>query len=197
MATGVRERARQTLREELAVSLSDLFALRGFDNVTVEEASREVGISRATFFRYFGSKEDAVVVAVERRAIDFGQTLAMLKPVESETVWQILHRTFRQALIRIDNEAEDEKARLRMIHTNPALRLRLAQRRDTHQEALTAALGERGVEPDVARTAVTACLAAVDIAWQQWATKEKPFFIEALDAVFSHLVLAGEVIRPR
>src|SRR4051794_3119838 len=102
MTAGVRERARQALRSEIAESMSNLFAERGFDTVTVEEAARQVGISRATFFRYFGSKEDAVIAAVESSAIDYAAILAALPPLEGESPWQLLHRTFQHAVDKID-----------------------------------------------------------------------------------------------
>ena len=38
----------------------DLFALRGFENVTSDEVADSAGISRRTFFRYFATKADAV-----------------------------------------------------------------------------------------------------------------------------------------
>jgi len=38
----------------------DLFAVRGFENVTSDEVADQAGISRRTFFRYFATKADAV-----------------------------------------------------------------------------------------------------------------------------------------
>jgi mycofactocin system transcriptional regulator len=38
----------------------DLFAARGFDNVTSDEVADAAGISRRTFFRYYPTKADAV-----------------------------------------------------------------------------------------------------------------------------------------
>jgi mycofactocin system transcriptional regulator len=38
----------------------DLFAARGFENVTSDEVADSAGISRRTFFRYFATKADAV-----------------------------------------------------------------------------------------------------------------------------------------
>jgi TetR/AcrR family transcriptional regulator, regulator of mycofactocin system len=38
----------------------DLFARRGFENVTTDEVADAAGISRRTFFRYYATKADAV-----------------------------------------------------------------------------------------------------------------------------------------
>lgn len=192
MSAGVRERARQALRAEIAEATSALFAERGFDAVTVEDAAREVGISRATFFRYFGSKEDAVLATLEGSSFDFGAVLTNLPPVEDECAWQLLHRTFRHALAPIDDSPQQERARLRMIHTTASIRARLADRRLVHEDSLTAALAERISPPEAARTVVIAALAVLDLAWRSWATGDEPCLQKAVDEIFTHLNVAGK-----
>lgn len=57
-----RELARQAVRERVAELAVAVFDQRGFDDVTVEEVAAEVGVSPRTFYRYFPTKEDAVLV---------------------------------------------------------------------------------------------------------------------------------------
>src|SRR6188472_2556747 len=116
MAAGIRERARHALRTEIAQAMSDLFAQRGFDEVTVEEAANEVGISRATFFRYFGSKEDAVLAAIEASSINYAAHLETLPSKDGESPWQLLLRAFQGALSQRDEHSELERSRVRMIN---------------------------------------------------------------------------------
>lgn len=192
MAAGVRERARHALRAEIAEAMINLFAERGFDDITVDEAAREVGISRATFFRYFGSKEDAVLAAIEAASIDYGAIVAALPPVPGESPWQLLHRTFVAALVNVDQDSELERSRLRMINSTPSLRSRLVQRRAAHETSLTPVVAERIGDPDVARSVTVAALAVQDLAWRRWAAGDEPSVTTALDHVFGHLTAAGE-----
>lgn len=194
MTTGVRERARQALRTEIAEAMSDLFAARGFSAVTVEEAAREVGISRATFFRYFGSKEDAVLAALEGSAIDFGAVLADLAPVAGENVWELLRRTFQTAVIPVYEGSARKRSRIRMINTTPSLRARLADRRYAREESLTNALADRIADPEAARPTVVAGLAGLDLALRRWAEGEESSLSGAIDEIFRHLVAADSVL---
>ncbi|MFI7294871.1 TetR/AcrR family transcriptional regulator [Streptomyces sp. NPDC050121] len=41
------------------------FRREGFEKVTVNDLAAAAGVSRSTFLRYFGSKEDAVLSAVD------------------------------------------------------------------------------------------------------------------------------------
>ncbi len=165
----VRERARDTMRAELAEEIYDLFAERGFDEVTVDEASQHAGISRATFFRYFGSKEEVVLVAVQEAGIDLGDAVRRQRAVPGESVWGLLLRAFDRVASESSRPAERVRARIRMIVTHPALRSRLAERRFAQEESLTAALAERIEDPADARPLAVAALAVFDLAWRQWA----------------------------
>ncbi|MGK2867612.1 MAG: TetR family transcriptional regulator [Mycobacterium sp.] len=191
MTAGVRERARLALRTEIAQAMSNLFAQRGFDEVTVEEAASEVGISRATFFRYFGSKEDAVLAAIEASSIDYAAHLETLPPVAAESPWGLMLRAFQGALAHRDEHSEMERSRVRMINTTVSLRTRMAQRRFAHEDALTSVLAARIESPDAARTIVVAALAALDLAWRRWAAGESPTISHSLDYVFAQLTSAN------
>ena len=53
---GSREQ-RRTRIEQVAL---ELFRTRGFDQVTVEDVCAAAGVAPATFYRYFGTKEEVV-----------------------------------------------------------------------------------------------------------------------------------------
>ena len=197
MTAGVRERARLALRTEIAQAISSLFAERGFDEVTVEEAASEVGISRATFFRYFGSKEDAVLAAIEASSIDYAAHLETLPAVDGENPWQLLHRGFTQALSATSERSGLERSRVRMINATVSLRTRLAQRRFAHEDALTAVLAERIADPDAARVIAVAGFAGLDIAWRRWAADDELTIAECLDRVFDQLMSASAMAVQR
>ena len=58
------ERRRAATRQRIAAAAAALVADVGLAGATVERIADEAAISRATFFRYFNSKEDAVAEGV-------------------------------------------------------------------------------------------------------------------------------------
>jgi AcrR family transcriptional regulator len=63
------ERRRDFVRLEIEKAGMDLFALHGYDNVTVQEIADAAGIGRRTFFRHFRSKEELLQAYDTRLAV--------------------------------------------------------------------------------------------------------------------------------
>jgi AcrR family transcriptional regulator len=59
-ATSLAERKRAAMRQRIATAAAQLVAGRGLAGATVDRIADAADIGRATFFRYFHSKEDAV-----------------------------------------------------------------------------------------------------------------------------------------
>ncbi|QEE30369.1 TetR family transcriptional regulator [Terriglobus albidus] len=62
----------EVVRGEIWNAAIDLFFEHGFDNVHVDQIASKAGVSRRTFFRYYGSKEDVMGATVKR----YGEALA-------------------------------------------------------------------------------------------------------------------------
>src|SRR6201995_1081997 len=86
----LRSRTRENVRAQIAEVAFNVFAERGFDAVTATEVAQAAGVSRATFFRYFESKEDAVFVAQEEMGARAAAVLAERPP--GEDAWTALRR---------------------------------------------------------------------------------------------------------
>lgn len=185
MNIGVREITRDVVRSQLAESLCDVFLAHGFDETTVEDAARAVGISRATFFRYFPSKDDAVIAAMH--VSDFADQVRALEPVEGESTWQLLRRVYEPSV----RAAEKDPARLlelvKMISGSNSLRAQLSQRRIDQQGAFADALADLLPDPFTAKVFVVTSLAAFDLAWREWSERPERSFGEIVDAVFTRL----------
>ena len=67
LAVELRARRSQLMTTELEAVALELFAARGFDEVTVEEIASTARISVRTFYRYFTAKEAVFQVQLDRR----------------------------------------------------------------------------------------------------------------------------------
>ncbi|WP_440710806.1 TetR family transcriptional regulator [Herbiconiux sp. YIM B11900] len=187
MTAGIRELTRDAVRARLAEAVYDHFLTHGFDQSTVEDAAKAAGISRATYFRYFGSKEDAVIVAMHSAALDFEGPLRHVDLGDGESAWQHLRRAFEPAVAAAETDQERLRAKARMVTSIPSLAAHLAERRRLQEDRLAAALGEQLDDPLTAKVLAVTALAAFDLAWREWAADSRTPFREVLDGVFRRL----------
>src|ERR1700759_4367192 len=61
----LRTRTRLAVKAQVAEIALELFLSQGFEQTTIDQIAKAAGMSRATFFRYFPTKEDVVLVMAE------------------------------------------------------------------------------------------------------------------------------------
>lgn len=191
MVNEVRDRSREILRAEFADAAATFCAEHGFDEVSTDEIAHGIGVSRATFFRYFASKEDAVVSAARGAAARgaFAQRIAEAADAAEPgtAVWAFIRRAAESMIEMADARGDALRARIRMITDVPALKAYLASQRRTEQSAVADVLRERLSDDRAAHALAAAAVAAADLAWQEWARTPDSKLRPLLDAYFTAL----------
>jgi len=96
---GRRERRAAETRLRLFRCALQLFAERGFSNVTVEDITEAADVGKGTFFNYFGSKEHVLGVMAE---IQLGKVREAL--VQAESGRQPIQRVLQALFQRLSEE---------------------------------------------------------------------------------------------
>jgi AcrR family transcriptional regulator len=193
MGDNIRDRGREILTAELADAAATYCAEAGFDAVTVDDIARAIGISRATFFRYFTSKEAAVVAAVRIGRLSIADQLRQAQPIPGTRVVDAVRAAMQPTIDAAHATPELLRARLKMIAESSALRARLASERSEQRAGLEQALLERVADPIGACAAAHASMAAIDLAWSIWSSDERMEFGAALDRAFALVADVGSV----
>jgi AcrR family transcriptional regulator len=107
-------------RRSISAAASRLFISQGYDATTVEQIGREAGSSRATVFRYFGSKEDILFYRYDRALRELCAGVQDRKGSDSRRVRSVL----LEVASRLESEGEGFRIELGLICDNPKLRAR-------------------------------------------------------------------------
>ncbi|KND23608.1 TetR family transcriptional regulator [Streptomyces acidiscabies] len=168
----LRERTRAAMRAEVGEVAFRLFAEQGFDNTTVEQIAAEAGLSRTTFFRYFGTKEEVVLGKMGEVGVEVAAALAA-RP-EDERPWDSLRRAF-DVVAQVDSgEPEQSLSLMRLLNDACALMTHQWERTQGWQSVLVPEISRRlgdGPEPadDLrARALVASAIACLNAATDAW-----------------------------
>ena len=166
---GLRELKRRRTREAIQAEAVRLFAQQGYEATTCEEIAAAAGVSPATFFRYFPTKEDVVLTD------DYDALLVELlrsRPPD-ESPLRAVRRAMAAGLATIPPAGEGTlRRRAQLIFAVPALRARLYEQQRAQHDLLAAELAPRlGAGPDDLRVRVVAAAltAVLVLAVEDWA----------------------------
>lgn len=161
------DRSRHAVQQKVQESAFALFAAHGFDATTVEQIAAETGVSRATLFRYFGTKEDIVLGDTAEQCAVLATAFAARPP--EEDVWISLQRA-AEALPSARQSPEHARQVAMLMHSSASLRSRYLVKMSAWQEVLVPLVEQRlgpqrGTGSRVRAAAIVACsLACLDVA---------------------------------
>jgi AcrR family transcriptional regulator len=173
-----RERKKAQTRQRLQEQALRLFTERGYEATTVEQIAAAAGVSHMTFFRYFPTKEDAVL----SDSYDPMLVAAIRARPRTEQPVTRIHAAVREGLAAIYTADRDALlVRVRLSLRTPALRSRLWANQFATRDLLAGAL-EDGAPSFATRILASACLATLTTALEEWVatdgTTELPDLID-------------------
>jgi AcrR family transcriptional regulator len=139
--TGRRGRKVQRTRSVLTRSALDLFAERGFDNVTVTDIANRADVDPSTFFRHFRSKESVLFTDMDVYVARIGGLIHQ-RPLD-EPILDTLRAITLQFVTTegFDNQLEDLRAEL--TQSSAELQAQTVVRREQVVADLAELIGER------------------------------------------------------
>ena len=114
---GLRERKRMRTMGEIQQAAIRLFAQQGYDATTVDQIAEAAGVSPATFFRYYPSKE--AVVRTDEFDGPLLRALASRPPEES--AYEAMAAAVQAVMPYLDETRDALLERARLILQTPAL----------------------------------------------------------------------------
>ncbi|BBC34897.1 hypothetical protein SGFS_061910 [Streptomyces graminofaciens] len=143
--TSTRDIARAAVRAQLAQVAFELFRREGFDKVTLDDLAAAAGVSRSTFLRYFGTKEDAVLGAFDAHGTRLADALRARPAAEDD--WTALRHAMDTVIARYHEDPVASLATAVLVRDTPQLCARQREKQHGWRPALAQALAERHARP--------------------------------------------------
>ncbi|MEV7393005.1 TetR/AcrR family transcriptional regulator [Streptomyces sp. NPDC091215] len=178
------------MRAELAQVAFDLFLREGFEKVTLDDLAAAAGVSRSTFLRYFGSKEEAVLSVFDTHGEQVADAVRARPSDEDD--WTALRRGLDVAIEHYRRDPAQALRTTRLVLETPALCARQLEKQRGWWPALARALAGRTDPPRPVTLAVSvkaaAALDCLNIALDHWAAADGRLdLVDLLDEAFAAL----------
>nr|WP_255672434.1 TetR family transcriptional regulator [Glycomyces amatae] len=147
----------------------EVFNREGFDRSTVNDVAAAAGVSRSTFLRYFKTKEDAVLGALEAKGFELADALRSRPAGEDE--WVSLRQSVDGFVEEFRQDADRALALARMVRESPSLAACRMEHQHSWQRLVAAVLAERAGRGEASlRDGVlaAAAIACVELAADRW-----------------------------
>lgn len=185
---GTREIGRHAVRAELARVAFNRFCLTGFNQVTFADLAEAAGVSRSTFLRYFGTKEDVVLFVFD--PVGDVITDALDADRGNEDDWDRLRNALEAAVTFLVRDVQELVTILGLVDQTPALCARLREKQTEWRPEIVARLRETDSSADrspvIANVRAAAALECLWIVLGQWsASGGQEDLGHLLDAAFA------------
>ena len=154
-------------RERLQAAALELFATRGFEQVTAAEIAQSVGLTERTFFRHFSDKREVLFYGQQQFLQAFVDGVDAAPPGASplEVIASALHAA---ASLFAAERRPYSRMRQSVIDQNPALREREQHKLAGLANTVAEALRARGTGEPAATLAAQSGATVFGIAFAQW-----------------------------
>ena len=184
VVTGRRAQQKASTRAAITAAAQTLIGERGFDTVTVGDIAEAAEVSHRTFYRYFPSKEDALLADFKDFLDDF-VALVAARPADEHPVDSLV-RTLDTIALALPVDADQFNWIYELVEGEPALggvqhRLLLeAQDRLTNLFAQKLGVSPRSLEPRLFASGATASYQAAVRTWVVLPADERTMTVWAL-----------------
>ena len=145
---GLRERKKLRTEADLRDATLRLALERGFEHVTIDDIAAAVEVSKTTYYRYFDSKEDAILGNPTEKTDRLAAALAA-RPADESTLTAVRNAIMDGFVNAYEHDREMSLARGRVIRSTPSLIARDLEHQAVWEATLTAfVLARVGDEPD-------------------------------------------------
>lgn len=184
------DRSRQAAYSEITRAATRLFLEQGFEETTIDQIVAEVGVSRRSFFRYFGTKEDIILGGLISRGESIRAELAA-RPADEEPFTAL-----RAAFVAMQRPEDTVGFALdlhRMMAGSASLRAKSMEKHQTWQKLLVPEIESRmgiasGDIPDPRASAIVATvLACLDVATEIWGSRGG---VDSLEDIYDEALAA-------
>ncbi|MGC0370040.1 TetR/AcrR family transcriptional regulator [Microbacterium sp. SLBN-111] len=163
------ERSRRAAYAEISGVAMRLFLDQGFEQTTIDQIAAAAGISRRSFFRYFGTKEDVLLGDLAR---DGERLRDALDEIPTDVgPWEALRRAL-DSVHALERDSGDLLKIARMMYDTPSLLSRSAEKHRHWQALLLPGIRAR-LGPDAddvsAAAIIASAIACLDTAGEAWA----------------------------
>ncbi len=181
-------RKQQLVRQAIYDAAIDLFAVKGFDETTVEEIAQAAGVSRRSFFRYFASKDDLLAQSVVSYAKALVEAIAACPAAASppevvrETVLSTARLTAAEPRTRQIIEISVRSASARQAHQS-----RMMEAEDSVAEAFAKRLKSKPRHYLKPRLLASLTFVMMNVAIMSWFKGEHQSITTAAEQALSNL----------
>jgi AcrR family transcriptional regulator len=144
---GLRERKKLRTEADLRDATLRLAVEHGFDQITIDDIAADAEVSKTTFYRYFDSKEDALLGRSGEKVARISEALAE-RPDDEDTLTAVRH-AISGVINSYEHDRDTSLAIGRVIRSTPSLIARNLEHQSEWEATLAAFVRSRmDDEPD-------------------------------------------------